>query len=196
MAVDTYGTKGEPQFASGGAPAIDVDPTAVAAYAAMVGNRIADTNAKRTANVFPNGSGKPITDGVLWYETDTGDTYLRDQGAWVFVSTRGNLPFPAMFSPGTWNANTSFMWKEGRKINYHWSLTKTAALATGDLIFVLPAGQRPPVDVVIPAAAVNGGSEGLGGYLSITAADGGVRVFGTPNASIRTLKATGYFPLA
>lgn len=86
MAAETYGTKGQPQFSSAGAPAIDVDPSSVADYAALVGNYIIDTAAHRTANVVPGSSGKPVWDGLFWYDTTDGFTYKRVSGSWVIWS--------------------------------------------------------------------------------------------------------------
>lgn len=83
MAAETYGTKGQPHFSASGAPAIDVDPSSVADYAALVGNVIIGTAAQRTANVVPNGSGVAVWDGLFWEDTTDGFTYKRVAGAWV-----------------------------------------------------------------------------------------------------------------
>jgi len=75
MASETNGPKGQPWFAATGAPAIDVDPTEVADYAAMMGNHVADTAAKRATNLLPDGQ-TPVYTGLVWTETDTGRRFL------------------------------------------------------------------------------------------------------------------------
>lgn len=77
MAVDSTGTKNEPIFLATGAPEIDVDPTAVAAYAAKVGNRRSDTTALRLA-----AAGKDVWEGLEWYDTDLDEVYIYTGAGW------------------------------------------------------------------------------------------------------------------
>lgn len=191
MSAETHGDKGQPHFDALGAPAIDVDPSSVADYAALVGNRISDTQANRLANVFPNASGKPITDGIEWYETDTGDTYLRDQGSWAFQTARSTVALP---TPSTnWSIVT------GTKtvhrfdmIFFHWVFTKNQAITlTNELIMVLPGPLRPLDTVWVPAVVVTGGSEAPS-MLTIST-DGGVRVPFVPSSGARSFKADSHY---
>jgi len=77
MAVDATGTKNEPIFYATGAPEVDVDPSAVATYAAKVGNRRVDTTAMRTA-----ATGKDVWEGLEWYDTDLDEVYLYTGAGW------------------------------------------------------------------------------------------------------------------
>lgn len=79
MAADSYGPKGEPQFAGSGVPQDAADLSLVATYAAKVGNRVSGTSAERAA---PDGW-MPAS-GLEFYETDTGLTYLYvNPAGWV-----------------------------------------------------------------------------------------------------------------
>lgn len=92
MAVDSYDPiLGFPQFSDAGAPDIAVDPTAVAAYAADVGNFIIRNTSGRNAYAYKR-------EGLMCYDTDidalfihsgTGwEPWLGNPGAWT------NLPYP------------------------------------------------------------------------------------------------------
>lgn len=87
MAAETYGDKGQPHFDANGSTAIDVDPTQVADYAALVGNYIIGTAAQRTANVVPGPSGKAVWDGLFWLDTTDGFLYKRVSGSWAVWMT-------------------------------------------------------------------------------------------------------------
>lgn len=71
MAADSYGPKGEPQFAGSGVPQDAADLSLVATWAAKVGNRISGTSAERAAP-----TGWVPTPGLEFYETDTGLTFV------------------------------------------------------------------------------------------------------------------------
>jgi len=95
MSADSYGTKGQPQFGANGAPAIDVDPSAVADYAALVGNHIVGTSAQRNANVVPNSSGKPVWEGLLWDDTTDLIVYRFTGGSWLPLFSQWKAFTPA-----------------------------------------------------------------------------------------------------
>lgn len=78
MASESTGDKGQPYFASSGAPAIDVDPGLIADYAAKVGNRRAGATAERNA-----ATGKDVWDQLHWGDTTDGLEYVRFGSSWV-----------------------------------------------------------------------------------------------------------------
>lgn len=90
MAVDSYGAKNAPQFSAQGAPDDAADLTTIAAYAARVGNRVADTSAVRQQL-----SGNDLWPGLQFGETDTGNEYLYvvtgGTGTWVLTNGGVNL---------------------------------------------------------------------------------------------------------
>lgn len=77
MAVDSRGAKNEPQFSDSGAPDIGVDPSAVAEYAAKVGNRRVGSTAERLA-----ATGADLWQGLEWYDTTENRIYEYNSG-WV-----------------------------------------------------------------------------------------------------------------
>lgn len=83
MAANSYLTKGQPQFSDAGAPDTAVDPSLVAQYAGIVGNRIVGTSTQRAAfsGIWAGFSGGPWN-GLEFEETDTGTVYKRLGGAW------------------------------------------------------------------------------------------------------------------
>jgi hypothetical protein len=108
MAVDSYGARRQPQFLGSGAPDDAADLTTVAQYAADYGNYMADTSAVRQA--LPANMKWP---GLLFFETDTGRTYLwYDLGSgadWInppmrvaqFTTLAGGVPDGGPYAPGT-----------------------------------------------------------------------------------------------
>lgn len=92
MAQDAVtGPKNEPRFSDTGAPDIGVDPTLVAAYAALVGNRKVNTAAARAA-----ATGKEVWEGLQWFETDTGSQYAYRSGSWVLESSLSTAFTPSI----------------------------------------------------------------------------------------------------
>lgn len=83
MAVNNYNSvTGAPEFTDGGAPDIAVDPTAVGAYAADVGNRIVRANlAALNAYAFKRA-------GLEGVALDTGAAYMHDGTGWTAQSPR------------------------------------------------------------------------------------------------------------
>jgi hypothetical protein len=83
MAVDSYGSRGEPKFSDSGAPDIAVDPTKVAEYARFVGNRITGTTAQR--NAFNHPDWPHLTtpwEGLVWYDTTLDREFLWTGSGW------------------------------------------------------------------------------------------------------------------
>lgn len=190
MAAETYGTKGEPQFASSGAPAIDVDPTQVAVYAGTVGNHIVGTSTQRTANVVPGPSGKPVWEGCLWDDTTDSITYKYISGSWVSWVTP--------FTTGTIAAhNTNFnvstgetrLWKRNGivwgQLHLFKASSPAANFANAEVVADLPTGFRPQIPWYAPGTIYNVGN--------ITAAtvkigtDGTMTVFTIVGASTELL---------
>lgn len=84
MARDSSGTKNEPQYAPGGAPADAADLTEIAAYAALVGNLKVLTSTDRGLL-----SGKDRWVGLHVQESDTGLLWRYGSGGWVCKSRAG-----------------------------------------------------------------------------------------------------------
>jgi hypothetical protein len=79
MAADSYGPKGEPQFAGSGPSADAEDLTLLGAFASLVGNRRVGSRAQRLGI-----TGDSLYPGLEFEEIDTGITYIRRGNAWVF----------------------------------------------------------------------------------------------------------------
>ncbi|WP_223690117.1 hypothetical protein [Leifsonia poae] len=143
MSADRYGTKGQPQFDAVGAPAIDVDPSSVADYAATVGNHIVGTTAQRNANVVPGPSGKAVWDGLYWSDTTDGCTYKRIAGAWVLqLKDTGWLPL-TLVSSWVDYGSSAYGPPRYRVMNgqTHVSIMmKSGTIASSTLFTTLPAG--------------------------------------------------------
>jgi hypothetical protein len=114
MSAESLGTKGQPHFSSSGAPQIDVDPTSVADYAALVGNHIIGTTTQRTAGVVP-GTAVPVWVGLLWEDTTDGNMYkCIGTNTWRKLQSapfaiEANVVNIVIGTVGsTWNANVSF----------------------------------------------------------------------------------------
>ncbi|QWT24934.1 hypothetical protein KPL76_06145 [Subtercola sp. PAMC28395] len=78
MARDNTGPKGEPQYTTLGVPADAADLTEIGVYAATVGNYKVGLASDRAAL-----TGAFRWEGLRFYETDTGITYLYRSGGWV-----------------------------------------------------------------------------------------------------------------
>lgn len=116
MALDSRGTKGQPQFSSSGVPAIDVDPSQVADYAAMVGNHIVGTTTQRLAAVVP-GTSTPVWDELWWSDSTDGRVYQRISGSWVLNGKPADgvkiirTGTSGQFSGGSWTVlNNGALW--------------------------------------------------------------------------------------
>ncbi|WP_290473943.1 hypothetical protein [Leifsonia sp. 71-9] len=145
MAVDTYGPRSEPQFVAGGAPAIDVDPTAVGAHVALMGNHVIGTTMQRNANVIPNAGAKAVWDGLLWSDTTDGYTYKRIGGAWVRqLEDTGWVPLSYAANWSDFNAgypSLAIRRKNGLTMLSGMGKT-TAGSGVGTLITTVPVGFR------------------------------------------------------
>jgi hypothetical protein len=86
MAVDTYGSKGEPQFTDAGAPDLAVDANAVSKYAADYGNYRVGTTSQRSAETV---AGR-VWPGLEWFDTSEQRLYTYSNG-WKFGA--GNVPW-------------------------------------------------------------------------------------------------------
>jgi hypothetical protein len=94
MAVDTYGSKGEPQFTDAGAPDLAVDDNAVSKYAADYGNYKVGTTSQRTADTV---SGK-VWQGLQWLDTSEKRLYWYD-GGWKLGA--GFVPWAQSVRPSS-----------------------------------------------------------------------------------------------
>ncbi len=104
MTASSFGPKGEPQFKDVDAPDVAVNPTQVAAYAALVGNRKAGTSADRKAL-----TGVAVWPGLEYFETDTGSTFVYTAAGWInpdmqfaqFTTRAGGVPDGGPYQAGT-----------------------------------------------------------------------------------------------
>lgn len=80
MVANSYGTKGEPVYDGTGAPDLAVDQSALARFAAEVGNRKVGTRAQRLALTDNPGAQNKRWPGLVFYQTDGAD-----KGAWIFL---------------------------------------------------------------------------------------------------------------
>jgi hypothetical protein len=79
MAADgTPGTKNQPQFLGGGAPATAVDYNLVSDYAAKVGNRRVGTTTERTTAAAAD-----VWEGLEWHDTTLSTIFVYVSGSWV-----------------------------------------------------------------------------------------------------------------
>lgn len=120
MARDSSGPKNEPQYSSSSASSQAADLTEVAAYAAKVGNRKADTRANRLA-----ASGADVWVGLMWHETDTDLDYFYSAGnAWVLLSMPGcdlacNIASVATGTAVTLGSTPNAYTEISDKLNWH-----------------------------------------------------------------------------
>lgn len=146
MAADGYGTKGEPEFDDGNAPDTAVDPTLVAQYAGIVGNRIVGTSGERAAfsSIWTGFSGGPWN-GLEFEETDTGLMYKRISGSWVLREGDSGWVTPTLNTGWSVASSNTPMYRRLNGVVY---IRGRAAYnsATGGAtttLFTLPAGFRP-----------------------------------------------------
>lgn len=139
MASELSGTKNQPYFLASGAPAIDVDPGLVADYAAEVGNRKVGTNTERLAL-----TGKDLWDGLEFYETDTNDQYVYEDGSWV-LNRRDTGWLPLTYINGWTTANSTYGPVVYRRRGSKVSLKGVPVASSGSAsqIGTLPVGFRP-----------------------------------------------------
>lgn len=104
MAVDDRGERNRPIYAGAGAPADAEDLTYLGKLATDLGTRRAGTSAARKAL-----EAEWLFEGLQWFETDTGLTYVRTTTAWVLVTLvaprlRMTRPGDAGIQATTWTA--------------------------------------------------------------------------------------------
>lgn len=89
---DSLGSKNVPQYSTIGAPADAADLTEVAAFAALMGNYREDVDSVRAGL-----SGAALYDGLRFYSTDTGVSWLyQAANGWVIT---GISPAPGLICP-------------------------------------------------------------------------------------------------
>lgn len=176
MAVDDWGDKNEPIFLASGAPEIDVDPTAVAAYAAKVGNRRVGTNAQRLA-----ATGKDIWPGLFWQETDGNlDGYLRTGSGWVLLTRPRQTTAGLAYASGYGNNTEMTIARANGIVVANFSISKVTPFTDGDEPGTVPAGFRPTKTIRKTGAFWGAGF--APGLLQILI-DGKVTVYGSPGAN-------------
>jgi hypothetical protein len=144
MAASTFGPKNEPQFADADGPDVAVNPTQAAAYAAKVGNRKSDTATNRGL-----ATGSDVWDGLEWYETDTGSTYLRSGSSWILQSV-SPVVIPVTTFGTNWTAGTGPLapvcYRQGNRVDLVGSVILGASGGGGGYtnILTVPSSVRPP----------------------------------------------------
>lgn len=162
---DSLGTKNQPQYADTGGSDDAADLSEIANYAAKVGNRKADASSVRTAL-----TGSDLWDGLEFFETDTGRTYLYWSG-WVLLfqtpvpwasitlatgwAPQGVPPYAPLRSRLDQNANTHIQGQILPKAGY----------AATDVFGTLPSGQRPAVRLEVPVVSNSTSARGIGGVI-------------------------------
>lgn len=139
MAVDSYDpVTGRPIFSDTGAPDIGVDPTAVGAYAADVGNRIVRANlAALEAYPFKRA-------GLSGHALNTKTDYVHTGSGWV-VSYQPDTGWVNLTLNPNWTAYTGPETPKFRVLNGNLYMAGrvNASAAAGTAIGVLPASARP-----------------------------------------------------
>lgn len=160
MAVDTYDpVTGAPQFADGGAPDLGVDPTAVGAYAADVGNRIVRANLA-ALNAYPY-----KRKGLSGYALDTGIGYVHDAAGWV-QSTPGPWVDITEFGAG-WSATAGYtpqVRRDGNRVQIRGAVTLGAGSFAN--MFTVPDGFRASVQTWLGVSQSS--ALGVSGMLLLT----------------------------
>lgn len=124
----TVGPKGQPQVSSASdfTPAADI--TAVADFAAAVGNRRVGTSAQRTAL-----AGADLSSGLEFYETDTAKTYIYAGAAWVQTPVRGAVVTSGVFTPATgWTltGGSAAFQRQGRLVQCYVNIIRSGSTVT------------------------------------------------------------------
>lgn len=191
MAVDEYGSKNQPLFDGTKAGNTAADENAISNYAALVGNRKVGTGAQRRAL-----TGGDVWDGLEFYETDSGDSFIYDSGnggwgaAFTVGPTGGGYFTPSSGWGMSFSGNTGVEYATvagGVIVQCYVSFFRT-----GGTISNTPSGNIPNVTVghvsLKPTSiiAVPSGNSGRLAHFTIDA-DGSVSLTAvTPGTSIVT----------
>lgn len=165
MAATSYGSKNQPHFGEGDTPDIAGNPTAVADYAANVGNRKAGLASARTAL-----TGADVWDGLEFFETDTGSTYVY-QGGWVFTRQKPVGWANLALASGWVNqgvppyAPLRSRLDQNGDVRIQGQIVPATGYAATDVFATLPAGQHPPVRLEITVITNSTSSRGIGGVI-------------------------------
>lgn len=175
MAADSYGTKNEPQFAASGAPDNAGDLTAVAAYAALVGNTKIGTSTARQAL-----TGKQLWVGLGFYETDTDSLWLNRSTGWAKVIEDTGWIDPSFVNGGnSGGTNTPAQYRRRNGV-----VTMTGfwvPTTNSEIQFRLPAGFRPKNTMTFWCE--RGSGNGPGAKMEVQVGTGSVIYRGGPSGA-------------
>lgn len=152
MAVDSHDPAlGFPQFSDAGAPDLAVDSTAVAAYAADVGNRVVRANLA-ALDAYPYKRA-----GLTGHALDTGAEYAHDGSGWQIFGTPREF---TVTSFGTnWAATSGYapvIMREGKKRTLVGAVTRSVGGPLSKLLTV-PVEDRPVGYVFLGAGSTSAG---------------------------------------
>lgn len=151
MTASSFGPKGEPEFKDTDAPDVALNPTQVARYAGLVGNRRVGTTAQRNVALSESvGLQTPgVWEGLEWRDTTDGNVYVLSSGTWVYLFGDTGWLNPSFVNggnPGTGNdtAGQANPAAQYRRRNGVVSMTGYWVPTTNSEIqFRLPGGFRP-----------------------------------------------------
>lgn len=122
---------------------LGVDQTAIAEYAASVGNHLRGTTAERLAYAYGR-------EGLFWSDTDLDTVFYHSGTGWLAAYT---VPAPAAISLNTgWALSFGGAYLNGPYIVVQATFTKNVAIVSGELVCTLPVGYRPAAEVVAGAS--------------------------------------------
>lgn len=186
MAVDSLGTKNQPQFDGGASSNLAADLTAIADYAAAVGNRKAGTHSARLAL-----SGADVWEGLDYQETDTGtgggpgNRYTYASGAWVLTGGDSHWKLSTLTVQSGWgslqdpNGVTSGSSLAGgsRQVGQQVELRFRVARTGADLVAGSSGNLSPDPTVAILTSALRPASVVYGHFFDSGVSSGSARVY-------------------
>lgn len=142
MAADSYGPRGEPQFAGSGASADAEDLTLLGSHIALSGNhKVGTTDQRNAASIAADPV--QVWEGLLWTDTTDRVVYQYLSGGWqARLNDTGWQPFNiASISGYTEVSNSPVAYRRvNNVIHFRGRLSRTGG---SDNFFQLPNGYRP-----------------------------------------------------
>lgn len=142
MAADSYGARGEPQFAGSGSLATAEDLTLLGSRTAVVGNRMVGTSAERLALNSRVTDPRQMWPGLQFDELDTGDVYVVTQAlTWRLTARAIDAPLTLNDNWSPANATKPVVAVRGQMASLPFIVNRGAD--TGQTMFTLPGYARP-----------------------------------------------------
>lgn len=115
-----------------------------------------------TGNGFQGQLATVNADTTLWRN----GIYMSNGSGWELIGGRRNVITPSMGT--SYTAALGQITQRGSLVTMNFQFTKSSAFASGDTVFTLPVGSRPPSSVLVTGAAVTGGATGPMSFLVAT----------------------------